>query len=254
MTVLYDAQGRRCWVTITDDGAARYLYLDGCEEGAMALASDAPLFHYLWFHRLSRLAGRVGRALVLGAGAFTAARALALDHPHADVDAVDVEADLGPLGRSLFRLGEPAFARVRFHGADASEFLAQSAAPYDFVFDDLFDGFHHVPAAGRGAAHVERLGAALTPGGVCVKNLIWDRRSADSRGACADTAAAWRERFLNHLMVALGDPTGGHNLLLVARTAETPLTWPSAREALAAAGVPATVLDLCHSLAEPPVA
>lgn len=252
MTVLYDAQGSRCWVTITDDGTARYLYLDGCEEGAMALASDAPVFHYLWFHRLSVFAGDLRRALVLGAGAFTAAKAFAQDHPSAEVDAVDIESELGPLGRRFFRLDEPAFVRVRFHAADASEFLTAYASAYDFIFDDLFDGFHHVPASGRGGEHAGRVAAALKPGGACVKNLIWDRRSADCRAACAETAAAWRERFPGCLLLALGDPAGGHNLLLVGRKDGALPDWLSARERLAGAGVPAEVLDLCHPLAEPP--
>ena len=69
MPVLHDAAGGTRWITVTQENGTRYLYLDGCEEGAMALDSEAPVFHYLWFHKLSHLIGLpLRRALVLGAG------------------------------------------------------------------------------------------------------------------------------------------------------------------------------------------
>ena len=57
MPVLHDAAGGLRWITVTQENGTRYLYLDGCEEGAMALDSEAPVFHYLWFHKLSHLIG-----------------------------------------------------------------------------------------------------------------------------------------------------------------------------------------------------
>ena len=117
MDVLHDAPGGTCRVTVLESETTRFLELDGCEEGAMDLRSEEPVFHYLWFHRLSVLAGRVRRALVLGAGAFTATKCLALNHPDADVDAVDVEPTLGEIGRRFFRLDRPEFESVIACGA-----------------------------------------------------------------------------------------------------------------------------------------
>ncbi len=172
------------WITVTQENGTRYLYLDGCEEGAMALDSEAPVFHYLWFHKLSHLIGLpLRRALVLGAGAFTAAKCLAIDYPDAVIDAVDEEPELEAIARRFFRLDQPQFGRIRFHPVPAEEFLAGPAGPYEFIFDDLFDGDQHVPIAGRGEDHVARLRSVLA-NGVCVKNLIWSPRSADSRAAC----------------------------------------------------------------------
>ena len=116
MTVLYDAAGQQCWITVTEEFSTRSLLLDGCEEGAMRLDSEEPVFAYLWFHKCSHLApsprpllrgerGRgeggspIRRALVLGAGAFTAAKCLALDYPQADIDVVDLEPALEPVAR-----------------------------------------------------------------------------------------------------------------------------------------------------------
>src|SRR3954469_5103147 len=87
--VLSDAPGRFRHITVIDDGATRTLLLDGVEEGAMDLASEEPVFEYLWAHKFSHLTARpVRRALVLGAGTFCAAKCLALDHPDAQIDVV----------------------------------------------------------------------------------------------------------------------------------------------------------------------
>src|SRR5882762_515252 len=104
MKTLYDAQGKSCWITVSESETTRYLELDGCEEGAMDLTGDAPVFQYLWFHKCSFLAAHRRRLLVLGAGAFTAAKCLALDHPQALVETVDVEPDLGSVGQQFFGL------------------------------------------------------------------------------------------------------------------------------------------------------
>src|SRR5947209_20446923 len=97
MTLHYDAAGAFRWITVHESESTRYLELDGCEEGAMDRFTEDPVFNYLWFHRASRLVGEVRRALVLGAGAFTAAKCLALDHAAAEIHAVDVETQLEPI-------------------------------------------------------------------------------------------------------------------------------------------------------------
>src|SRR5712671_1875233 len=113
MQVLHDDAGQQCWIKVHEGCATRTLELDGCEEGAMRLTSEDPVFHYLWFHKCSRLVARpVTRALVLGAGAFTAAKCLALDHPAAQVDAVDSEPELETIARRFFRLDQAEFAGI----------------------------------------------------------------------------------------------------------------------------------------------
>lgn len=243
MTLLYDAFGGRRWITITEENEVRYLLLDDCEEGAMRLRGDDPVFHYLWFHKCSCLAPQpLGRILVLGAGAFTAPKALALDHPTAWVDAVDNEPELEKVGRRFFHLDRPAFGRVRFHPAAAEDFLARPQPPYEFIFDDLFDGFQHVPHKGRGAGHPARLAAALTDDGVCLKNLIWNPLAADTRAACGETLDAWRAAFPVHAVLALGESGTGHNRLLLGRKTGPALRWDWLRGRLAAAAVPQFIL------------
>jgi spermidine synthase len=242
MHVLHDAAGGLRWITVSEENGNRYLYLDGCEEGAMAVDSEAPVFHYLWFHKLSHLIGRpLERVLVLGAGAFTAAKCLALDHPGALIDAVDEEPELAAVALRFFRLDEPAFNRIRFHAELAEDFLAREPGPYEFIFDDLFDGFQHVPVEVRGTGHVERLRSIL-PEGVCVKNLIWSPRSADSRAACAEAIDAFRQVFPQHAVLTLGNRSGGHNVLALGLTTSRGFDWDAARPSLSAAGVPEEVL------------
>jgi hypothetical protein len=243
MTLLYDAFGGRRWITITEENDTRYLMLDDCEEGAMRVENEDPVFNYLWFHKCSFLARQpLERVLVLGAGAFTAPKGLALDHPTAWVDAVDNEPELENIGRRFFHLDQPAFARIRFHATAAEDFLARPQPPYDFIFDDLFDGFQHVPFKGRGAEHPARLAAALGEEGTCLKNLIWNPLVADTRVACEETLAAWRLAFPVHAALALGESSRGHNRLLLGRKAGPALRWDWLRERLAAAGVPPFVL------------
>ena len=247
MRVLHDAPGGLRWITVTEEGSTRYLQLDGCEEGAMDLLSESPVFHYLWFYKCCALAASpIRRALVLGAGAFTAAKCLALDHPHAHVDAVDEEPELEAIARRFFRLDRPTFGRVHFHGTDAETFLERRPGPYDFIFDDLFDGFQHVPAAARSAAHIAQLRAVLAEGGVCLKNLIWSPLAADTRAACDEVSAAWAAAFAGHGAIALGDPAQGHNRLLLG--GDHAFDGPACRARLARAGLPEEILGACRWL------
>jgi spermidine synthase len=246
MGVLHDAPGDICWITVYEEYDVRYLVLDGCEEGAMDLNSADPVFNYLWLHKCSVLTQRpVNRALVLGAGAFTAPKCLALDYPHAEVDAVDEEGQLEPIARQFFRLDRPAFARIRFYGQPAKVFLSEPHVPYDFLFDDLFDGFQHVPLVGRSEEHVRRLAKGLADGGICLKNVIWDPLNGDTRAACAEVTAAWRTTFGCYGLIALGDPARGHNLVLLGSATQS-LDWPRVRSRLAGAGVPEALLEQCH--------
>src|ERR1700687_5413994 len=134
MSSLYDAAGQKCWITVTQEYSTRSLLLDGCEEGAMSLDSEEPVFAYLWFHKCSHLVCRpLRKALVLGAGAFTAAKCLALDYPQADIDTVDLEPDLKRIADRFFRLDQAEFSRIRFHATPAEDFLKTiQPATYDF--------------------------------------------------------------------------------------------------------------------------
>ena len=245
MATLYDAAGHKCWITVTQEFSTRSLLLDRCEEGAMRLDSEEPVFTYLWFHKCSHLAGPpVRKALVLGAGAGTTAKCLALDYPQADIDAVDLEPDLEMIGRKFFRLDQAEFSRIRFHGMPAEEFLKKvSPGCYDFIFDDLFDGFQHVPDSARTPDHLDMLRSSLSHGGICVKNMIWDPFSAITRAACTELRERWTESFPNYLGLAMGDPERGHNFLLVGAAADGVLAWPVVKEKLGRAGIPKSILD-----------
>jgi spermidine synthase len=249
---LYDAAGKTCWITVTEEHSTRTLLLDGCEEGAMNLYSEEPIFAYLWFHKCSHLAETpIRKALVLGAGAFTAAKCLALDYPNADIDAVDLEPDLENVARRFFRMDKPEFSRIRFHGMPAENFLrAVTPSSYDFIFDDLFDGFQHVPHEALSAPHLQQLRSGLAPGGICVKNMIWDPHSASNRAACEELRRRWEHTLPNHLILAMGKPDRGHNFLLLGSKREVGLYWSAVKAGLRAAGVPATILDGLHPRGE----
>lgn len=251
MSLLYSAAGRYSWITVSETGRTRSLHLNGCEEGAMHLVSEAPVFEYLWFHKCSVLAGRpLRRALVLGAGAFTTAKCLALDYPGASIDVVDCEQELEALGRQFFRLDRPEFARIKFRGQPAEDYLQKRHRPYDFVFDDLFDGYQHVPRSCRDQDHFQRLRQSLARGGLCVKNVIWHPFTGEPQISCTDAGAALAEAFPNHAVLALGDPARGHNRLLIGLTSSGPFEWEHVCRSLAHAGVPEKTLNRVHPLGD----
>lgn len=244
MHILHDDLGQHCRITVRDNGDTRTLELDGCEEGAMRLSSEDPVFNYLWFHKCSVLAAApLRRALVLGAGAFTAAKCLALEHPDAVVDVVDIEPDLETIARRFFRLEQPPYRNIRFHGMAAEQFLGQTRERYDFVFDDLFDGFQHVPWRSRTREHFEQMKQVVSAGGVCIKNVIFNPLAADTRAACDDTLAALRETFPHHAVLALAEPWRGQNKILLGMLRPPPLPWPELPLRLRAAGMPAEIVD-----------
>lgn len=244
MDTLFDAAGKTSWITVHEEYSTRSLLLDGCEEGAMSLDSEEPVFAYLWFHKSSHLVGRsIRKALVLGAGAFTAAKCIALDHPQADIDTVDVEPDLEKIARQYFHLDRPEFSRIHFHGMPAEHFLTTILpGSYDFILDDLFNGFQHVPEEARSADHLRLLRSAMAPGGVCVKNMIWDPLSVNSRATCSDLQESWALTLPNHLVLAMGNPDKGHNFLLLGLKAVDPLRWDAIKAKLMSVEVPASIL------------
>ena len=248
MSCLYDAAGKTSWITVIEEYSTRTLLLDGCEEGAMNLHSEEPVFAYLWFHKCSYLAEKpIKKALVLGAGAFTAAKCLALDHPQADIDAVDLEPDLEDVARKFFRVDRSEFSRIYFHGMPADNFLRSvPSTSYDFIFDDLFDGFQHVPEEALSADHLRQLRSAIAPGGICVKNMIWDPRSSSNRTACEELEKHWKETLTNHLIFAMGKPEQGHNFLLLGSKQKVGFLLSAVRAGLRAEGIPTSILDALH--------
>ena len=153
------------------------------------------------------------------------------------------------IARKFFHLYKPEFARIHFHGLSAEDFLkAVPPGSYDFIFDDLFDGFQHLPDSARTPAHLDMLRTALSPVGICAKNVIWDPFSANSRAACAEVQSHWLKCFPSHLGLAMGNPEKGHNLILVGTMASGVLAWPSAKEKLGEAGIPKSLLDEIHPI------
>src|SRR5262249_24505089 len=204
MSTLLERVGTSCRITVTEEGGVRYLYLDGCEEGAMFVDSEDPVFNYLWFHKTSHLARPVRRALVLGAGAFTAAKCLAIDHSDVAIDVVDREPELLSVGRQFFHVDEPRYGRLTFIALPAELSLPPLPASYVFILHALLDGCEPVPEAPRGAAHAARLAELLAEGGIAIKNLIWDRKNPDPVAACRSMVDAWRPQFAWSMEVLLG--------------------------------------------------
>jgi hypothetical protein len=106
------------------------------------------------------------------------------------------------------------------------------------VFDDLFDGFQHVPPSCQSSAHFQQIRQSLRPGGICVKNLIWDPRSTDTCAACDEAYAALCSAFPHHALLRLGPEHRGHNRLLLGLTEPLGFALDEMGMRLRLAGVP----------------
>src|SRR5262249_7852870 len=140
-------------------------------------------------------------------------------------------------------LEEARYQTVFFIGEPVETALTRLAAPYDFIFDDLFDGFEHVPEAARGAAHAARLAELLARGGIAIKNLIWDRKNPHTVDARSQMADAWRSRFAWSMEIILGHPGSGHNRILLGAKEPRAYDWSELGDLLLAAGVPSMVIN-----------
>ena len=132
---------------------------------------------------------------------------------------VALEGDVEPLDRRRLRVGQV----------------------QDRIPDDLW------PDESRTHEHFRQVRRVLGDDAVFVKNVIWSTQAAQTRTACEEAQAALAEVFPQHLTLALGKPSRGHNRLLIGATGRTPLTWPEVRERLAEK-VPSLLLENVQAL------
>ena len=113
------------------------------------------------------------RLLNLGLGGGAIERYLRIDFPDLVVESVEVDSLVVAAAREHFMLPDSQIV----HEQDAERFIANASGHYDLVLCDLFFADQLAPCVERSSffADIKR---CLSPGGVCVMNLLYTDQNA----------------------------------------------------------------------------
>ena len=127
-------------------GRVRELYLDSQPEGAMVVGDDRALhFEYTKFLEMTPLAvPDLRRALFIGGGAFTMAKALHLIRPEAEISVAELDPDVVDVGRKFFRLGN--YPKIQVAAEDGRRYLRRSSGRWDLIVGDAYRGLRTIPS------------------------------------------------------------------------------------------------------------
>ena len=225
-------------IRITEEDGVRYLEFGAhWIQGAMRLRNPWHLeLEYgrsMMLPLLVRPEGWPRNVLQVGLGAGALAKFLYRHRPKAQIEVVEIDAEVALLAWQCFGLPDES-ARFRVEIDDAYRHVAASGERYDLI---LIDGFDSKAEAGRldSAAYYRNCRARLAPGGILVANLIGKRRHP------REGIERLRRAFGGRIVVI---PPNEANTIVIASTgAESAVTFTDLRKR--AAGLRAqTGLDL----------
>lgn len=154
------------------------------------------------------------RFLVIGLGGGTLPAFLRKKFPDAEIDAVDINAEVAAVAKSWFGFRED--PRMKIHVADGRKFIESVRQPYDVILLDAF-GADAVPAHLTTAEFLAAVRRAVRDDGIVISN-VW--RTA-TNPPYASMVQTYRTTFggLHVLRVA-----ATNNRILLALPREQPLT------------------------------
>jgi spermidine synthase len=173
-TVLYQKTSAYNTVIVTDEGdglrALRFAH-DGVRQSLVKLGDPEHLGLAYLRVALAGLAlcAEPQRILVLGLGGGSLPAFLRRHYPQAEIDAVDIDAEVARVAKEYFGFRED--ARMRVHIADGRRFIEAVRRPYDAIYLDAF-GASAVPPHLVTAEFLAAVRGALRAGGVAVGN-VW---------------------------------------------------------------------------------
>ena len=129
-----------------EGGRVRELYLDFQPEGAMVVGDDRALhFEYTKFLEMTPLAvPDLRRALFIGGGAFTMAKALHLIRPEAEISVAELDPEVVDVGRKFFRLGN--YPKIHVAAEDGRRHLRRAPGKWDLIVGDAYRGLRTIPS------------------------------------------------------------------------------------------------------------
>lgn len=151
----------------------RFFLQDRNPSGAQFLDATSPTdlpFEYTKFYEMAKLENRpVERALIMGGGIDSIARALLHDFPQVEVTAIEVDGALQPLVRKYF--GGKDDARLHHVVGDGRQFLKQTNEQYDLIFSDVYYSFS-IPFHLATREFFALAKKHLTPQGLMLANFV----------------------------------------------------------------------------------
>jgi spermidine synthase len=157
--------------------AARFLSQDTSNSAAMYLDSDELAYDYTKYYALYQLfTPHVGRALVLGGGAYSIPKALLSDLPTARVDVAEIEPSLPQLSKQYFRLRDS--PRLVHYIQDGRRMLHDTHNRYDVIFSDVYHSMYAVPSHCTTKEFMQLASSRLSTNGVFIANLIGSTSTA----------------------------------------------------------------------------
>jgi spermidine synthase len=158
---------------------ARFLKRDTNAESAIFPGSQDIVFSYLKFFPLYKmLVPNPERFLLVGGGAYTAARYMHYHEPTVVTDVVEIEPRLFTLAHTYFEL--PVSDRIRNFAMDARPFIRMSTGTYDVILLDAFNSGHFIPPHLVTREFFTEVAARLHDDGVLVVNFIGDQKASNT--------------------------------------------------------------------------
>lgn len=177
-TLLYDEDGYYEQVRVFEgqvyNSNARVLMLDRQLSSGITWPDAGLLFPYTQYIDLYRFfRPDMARAVVLGAGTGTVAKALHERYPDALIDMVDVEPKLFDLAHRFFEV--PDAEQIREYVDDGRQFMqSQGDRTYDFIFGDMYSTLYSEPWHVTTLEYYQTIYEKLDDNGVYMGNYIGD--------------------------------------------------------------------------------
>lgn len=157
-------------ISVVSEEDTRILYMNGLPMSVYQHSTDtaAEYINYLNQNFIYTMpADKTYKILVLGAGGFT----LGLKDSRNDYTFVDIEHTLKEVSEKYF-LGQKLTENKKFIVADASQYLKNTDAQYDFILLDVYSNSFQVPEGFITAEFMARLKARVAPDGIIAMNMI----------------------------------------------------------------------------------
>ncbi|HYP55764.1 MAG TPA: fused MFS/spermidine synthase, partial [Solirubrobacterales bacterium] len=229
--VLYEAETTHQYVRVVErpDGARVLELNEGQAVHSLYRRGEYLTGDYWDGHLVLPFAARSApprRVAILGNAAGTVARAFGRFFWRAEIDAVEIDAELTEIGRRWFDLRNP---RMDVFAEDARPWLERSAGSYDAIMVDAYRQ-PYIPFYLATREFFELARERLTPGGAVIVNVGHPEGAAELERVLGRTMAAafgpvmrWPIEPTNTLLIAARGPLSSSRLAAAAGSLPRPL-------------------------------
>ena len=201
----------------------RLILLDLTTEGGQYVNSRELPIRYQKFWELTKVfCPGLKSALFLGGGGFGMPEALHDAFPQAAIDVIELDPMVIEVGRRFFRTEQ--YPRMQVSAGDARKYLRHHNRQYDFIFGDVFNGVHTIPAHLVTIEFFQEIKRHLTDRGLYMMNII-SAVEGDKSTIFHAVANTMRQVF-DHMEVftlSPGSPAQLQTLLVLTAKKEIPI-------------------------------